>query len=274
VAGRLAGYSLELGGKNAMYVADDADLDRAVEGATRACFSSAGQLCISIERLMVHDAVADEFTRRFVEAVSAMRLGPELAYGTDMGSLVSADQLARVTAHVEDARAKGARVLAGGRARPELGPFFYEPTILSGVTPDMTVCAAETFGPVVSIYPVRSDDDAVRLANSSEYGLNASVYTRDVARGRRIGAAIQAGTVNVNEAYGAAWGSVAAPMGGMKQSGVGRRHGVEGILKYTESQNVTAQYLMPIAPAFGLSEEAYVRAMTSALRVLKAVGRR
>jgi succinate-semialdehyde dehydrogenase/glutarate-semialdehyde dehydrogenase len=274
VAGRLAGYSLELGGKNAMYVADDADLDRAVEGAVRACFSSAGQLCVSIERLLVHDKVVDEFTRRFVEAVSAMRLGPDLAYGTDMGSLVSADQLARVSAHVEDARAKGARVLAGGRARPDLGPYFYEPTVLAGVTPSMQLCEQETFGPVVAVRPVGSDDEAIRLANDSEYGLNAAVWTRDVARGRRIASAIQAGTVNINEAYGAAWGSVAAPMGGMKQSGVGRRHGAEGILKYTESQNITAQYLLPIAPAFGLSEEAYVRVMTSALRALKALGRR
>jgi succinate-semialdehyde dehydrogenase/glutarate-semialdehyde dehydrogenase len=274
VAGRLVGYSLELGGKNAMYVADDADLDRAVEGAVRACFSSAGQLCVSIERLVVHDAVAEEFTRRFVEAVTAMRLGAELAYGTDMGTLVSADQLARVTAHVDDARGKGARVLTGGRPRPDLGPYFYEPTVLTGVTAAMQVRNQETFGPVVSIYPVHSDEEAVRLANDSEFGLNAAVYTRNVARGRRVAAAIRAGTVNINEGYAAAWGSVAAPMGGMKQSGVGRRHGSEGILKYTESQNITAQYLLPIAPVLGLSEESYVRAMTSALRALKAVGRR
>ncbi len=132
----------------------------------------------------------------------------------------------------------------------------------------------ETFGPVVAIYRVHSDEEAVRFANDTDYGLNAAVYTRDVARGRRIAAAIQAGTVNVNEAYAAAWGSVAAPMGGMKQSGVGRRHGAEGILKYTESQNITAQYVLPIAPPFGMSEQAYTHAMTAALRALKAIGRR
>jgi succinate-semialdehyde dehydrogenase/glutarate-semialdehyde dehydrogenase len=273
VAGRLVGYSLELGGKNSMYVADDADLDKAVEGAVRACFSSAGQLCISIERLLVHGAVVEEFTRRFVAAVGEMSLGAELAYGTDMGSLVSAAQLQRVTAHVEDARAKGARVLTGGRARPEVGPYFYEPTVLEGVTAAMTLRDEETFGPVVAIYPVHSDEEAIRFANDTDYGLNAAVYTRDVARGRRIATAIQAGTVNVNEGYAAAWGSVAAPMGGMKQSGVGRRHGSEGILKYTESQNVTAQYVLPIAPVAGMSEETYARVMTAALRFLKAVGR-
>jgi succinate-semialdehyde dehydrogenase/glutarate-semialdehyde dehydrogenase len=273
VAGRLVGYSLELGGKNSMYVADDADLDKAVEGAVRACFSSAGQLCISIERLLVHAAVADEFTRRFVAAVEEMSLGADLAYGTDMGSLVSAQQLERVSAHVEDARAKGARVLAGGRARPDVGPYFYEPTVVEGVTTAMTMRDDETFGPVVAVYRVHSDDEAIRFANDTDYGLNAAVYTRDVARGRRIATAIKAGTVNVNEGYAAAWGSVASPMGGMKQSGVGRRHGSEGILKYTESQNVTAQYVLPIAPVAGMSEETYTRLMTAALRLLKAVGR-
>jgi succinate-semialdehyde dehydrogenase/glutarate-semialdehyde dehydrogenase len=274
VGGRLVGYSLELGGKNSMYVTDDADLDRAVEGAVRACFSSAGQLCISVERLLVHESIADEFTRRMVEAVRAMRLSADLAYGPDMGSLVSAEQLARVEAHVDDARAKGVQVLTGGRARPEIGPYFYEPTVLAGVSAAMDLRDEETFGPVVAIYRVHSDDEAVRLANDTDYGLNAAVYTRDVPRGRRLATAIHAGTVNVNEGYAAAWGSVAAPMGGMKQSGVGRRHGAEGILKYTESQNVTAQYLVPIAPALGLSQESYTRVMTSALRVLKAVGRR
>ena len=274
VAGRLVGYSLELGGKNSMYVADDADLDKAVEGAVRACFSSAGQLCIAVERLIVHESVADEFTAQFVAAVKAMRLGADLAYGVDMGSLVSAAQLERVTAHVDDARAKGARVLTGGRPRPDLGPYFYEPTVLEGVSAAMDLRDDETFGPVVAVYRVHTDDEAVRLANDTDYGLNAAVYTRDIARGRRIATAIQAGTVNVNEAYAAAWGSVAAPMGGMKQSGMGRRHGAEGILKYTESQNVTAQYLVPVAPVRGMSEETYVRLMTGALKTLKALGRR
>ena len=274
LAGRLVGYSLELGGKNSMYVADDADLGRAVEGAVRACFSSAGQLCVAVERLIVHDAVADEFTERLVEAVKEMRLGGELAYGPDMGSLVGPAQLERVSAHVEDARAKGATVLVGGRPRPDLGPFFYEPTVVTGVTAAMDLRDDETFGPVAALYRVRTDEEAIRLANDTDYGLNASVYSRNVMRGRRIATAIKTGTVNVNEGYAAAWGSVASPMGGMKQSGIGRRHGSEGILKYTESQNVTAQYLVPIAPVFGMSEEAWARFMTGALRVLKATGRR
>ena len=130
----------------------------------------------------------------------------------------------------------------------------------------------ETFGPVVSIYRVSDDDAAVALANDTEYGLNASVWTKDTARGRRIAARIKAGTVNVNEAYAATWASMGAPMGGMKDSGVGRRHGAEGILKYTESQNVTVQHVMPIAPSMGLSDERYAKVMTLGVRVMKAAG--
>jgi succinate-semialdehyde dehydrogenase / glutarate-semialdehyde dehydrogenase len=227
-----------------------------------------------MERLIVQESIADDFTARFVEAVTAMRLGPELAYGTDMGSLVSAEQLARVQAHVDDARSKGATVLAGGTARPDLGPYFYAPTVLANVTAAMDCRDDETFGPVVSLYRVRSDEEAIRLANDTDYGLNAAVYTRNVRRGRQIAAAIKAGTVNINEAYGAAWGSVAAPMGGMKNSGLGRRHGAEGILKYTESQTIAAQFAMPIAPAFGMSDETFAKGMTHALRLLRRAGRR
>ena len=205
--------------------------------------------------------------------VETMRLGADLAYGNDMGSLVSAAQLEKVHAHVEDARSKGAVVLTGGRARPDIGPYFYEPTVLTGITKDMHLRDDETFGPVVSIYRVASDDEAVALANDTDYGLNAAIFTRDVGRGRALAARIEAGTVNINEAYGAAWGSIGAPMGGMKASGVARRHGVEGILKYTEAQTIASQHLIPLGPAFGMSEETWTKAMTLSLRLLKAVGR-
>jgi len=272
-AARLVGCSLELGGKNSMYVAEDADLDRAAARAVGACFSNAGQLCVAMERVIVHESVADAFTERFVAAVRAMRLGSDLVFGFDMGSLVNAEQLRRVTEHVEDARAKGAQVLTGGRARPDLGPFFYEPTVLTGVTAAMDVRDEETFGPVVSVYRVESDEEAVRLANDTDYGLNAAVFTRDVARGRRIAAAIAAGTVNINDGYGAAWGSTAAPMGGMKASGLGRRHGAEGITKYTETQTVAAQRFIPLSPFAGMSDETFASVFTGVLRALKASGR-
>ena len=268
-AERLVGCSLELGGKNVMVVLEDADLDKAARGAVRACFSSAGQLCISIERLMVHQSVYDEFVRKFVDRVNAMSIGPALSYEPDMGSLTSQRQLDTVVRHVDDAVAKGAQVLAGGRARPDLGPYFYEPTILAGVTPEMELCDAETFGPVVAVSKFATDDEAVERGNATPYGLNASVWTRDLARGRRIAARIEAGTVNVNEGYAATWGSTDAPMGGFKDSGLGRRHGAEGILKYTESQTVSTQRLLGFDAPFGMGNEAYAKFLTTAVKLMK-----
>ncbi|MEU3565093.1 succinic semialdehyde dehydrogenase [Kitasatospora sp. NPDC006786] len=270
-AARLVGASLELGGKNAMLVLADADLDAAAAGAVRACFSSAGQLCISIERLLVHRSVADEFLERFAARTRALRLGGGLAYGADMGSLVSVRQLETTTRHVDEAVKAGATVVAGGRARPDLGPFFFEPTILDGVTPDMAVCAEETFGPVVSVYRFDTDEEAVAAANSTPYGLNSSVWTRDLRRGRTVAARLRTGTVNVNEAYAAAYGSIASPMGGMGDSGLGRRHGAEGILRFTEAQTIATQRLMPIAPSFGLDDKQFAAVMTAGLRALKAL---
>ncbi|MGY1751655.1 succinic semialdehyde dehydrogenase [Blastococcus sp. SYSU D01042] len=267
-ARRLIGFSAELGGKNPMIVLADADLDKAVEGAVRACFSNSGQLCISVERMYVEDAVYDRFVPAFAERVEAMRLGAGLGWDADMGSLVSADQLDVVTRHVDDAVAKGARVLAGGKARPDLGPLFYEPTVLEGVTDGMALARDETFGPVVAVARVADAEEAVRRANDTDYGLNASIWTTP-ARGAELATRVQAGTVNVNEAYAAAWASHDAPMGGMKDSGVGRRHGREGILKYTESQTVAVQRGLPIGPVPGLPLERYASVMTAGLKLLK-----
>jgi len=272
-AERLIGCSLELGGKNPMLVLRDADVDRAAEAAVRGCFSTSGQLCVSIERVYVADEVHDRFVDRFLGRVRAMRLSADLDWDADMGSLVSQAQLETVTRHVDDAVGKGATVLTGGRPRPDVGPLFYEPTVLTGVTPDMDCFGQETFGPVVAIHRFHGEADAVDRANEGSYGLNASVFTRDGARGRRIARAIRCGTVNVNEAYGATFGSIDTPMGGMRESGLGRRQGAEGIHRYTEPQTVATQRVLPIAPVLGMGDRRFAQAMEGSLRLLRKTRR-
>jgi succinate-semialdehyde dehydrogenase/glutarate-semialdehyde dehydrogenase len=217
--------------------------------------------------------VFDEFAPAFVEAVKAMPIGADFGFAHQMGSLTNPEQMATVVAHVEDAVSKGARVLAGGVARPDLGPYFFEPTVLADVTDQMTCYAEETFGPLVSVYRVDSVEEAVRRANDTEYGLNASVWSRSRARGTEVAAQLHSGTVNVNEAYAAAWGSVDAPMGGMGASGLGRRHGAVGITKYTEAQTIARQRLMNLAPPVKqLGDDGFAKVMLGALRVMKSVG--
>ncbi len=273
-AERLVGCSLELGGKNPILVLRDADLDRAAEGAVRAAFSNAGQLCVSMERMYVADQVYDRFLRKFVDRVNAMTLGASLEWGVDMGTLISQDQLDVVTAHVADAKAKGARVLTGGRPRPDLGPYFYEPTVLEGTTPDMQCFGDESFGPVISVYRFTEEAEAVARANDGCYGLNASIYSQDGGRARELARQVMCGTVNINEAFGATFASIESPMGGMRESGMGRRQGAEGILRYTEPQSVATQRLLRFSPMLGMSEEQYARFMTRSVRLMTRLGRK
>ena len=238
-AGRhLVGCTLELGGKNPLIVLDDADLDEVVAGTVMATFLNAGQACMHIERIYVSERRKEEFTSRFVDAVRAIRVGATYDFAPDMGSLVSVAQLERVQSHVEDAVAKGATVLTGGKPRPDLGPAFFEPTVLTDVTPDMVLAKAETFGPVTAIYPYATVDEAVALANDTDYGLNASVWGTDRKAAEAVGRRIQAGNINVNDGLAASYASKKSTSGGFKASGVGSRHGDAGMLKYTDVQNV------------------------------------
>jgi succinate-semialdehyde dehydrogenase/glutarate-semialdehyde dehydrogenase len=274
-AGRhLTKHSLELGGKNPMLVLSDADVESAAAGAAKGAFTSAGQLCLSVERIYVESPLYEAFLDAFVSRTRSLSLGVGYGHDVDVGSLLSSGQLEKVRSHVDDAVARGASVETGGRHRPDLGPYVFEPTILTGVTPEMTLYDEETFGPVAAVYEVADEAAAVRRANDSAYGLNASVWTGDRDRGERIARQIRAGTVNVNDAYTAAWASKDAPMGGVKDSGLGRRHGRQGIRRYTEPQTVATQRGPPMVPPRGRASKWWTRAMTATLRVWKEVATR
>lgn len=269
---RLIGFSGELGGKNPLVVLADADIERAAAGAVRACFANSGQLCVSIERIYVEESIAAEFTAAFVRETEKLRLGCNTSWDTDMGSLISEPHLQTVLRHINDAVSKGARVLAGGKQAPELGPLVLEPTILTDVPETAELYRAETFGPVVSVYAVPNAAAAIAAANDTEYGLNASLWTKQ-HRASSLAAQIQAGTVNINEGYGAAWASHGAPMGGMKASGVGRRHGKDGLLKYTETQTIARQHLIPVGAFPGLDNAGYAKLISRLAKALTHIRR-
>ena len=269
---RLIGCSLELGGKNSCVILPDADLQVAVDVAVRGAFANAGQLCIGTERVLVPESMRQSFTDAFVEAVERLALGAVMDWGSDMGPLISQAQLERAQSHIADAVAKGATVLTGGIARPDLGPLMYAPTVLTDVTDDMVVCKTETFGPVCTIYYYADEDELVARVNDTDYGLSAAIVSKNSARARALASRLRVGAVNVNEAFGAAYASIDAPMGGMSTSGVGRRHGADGLLKYTEVQTVAVHSpLLPLGPG-RFSDEQWAGLLTRALRLMQALG--
>ena len=237
-AERLLPVVLELGGKDPMLVLDDADIDVVSSAAVWGAFVNAGQACLSVERCYVHRSLYAEFLSACAEKTNSLRVGNGEERETDVGPLIQHRQLCIVESHVEDAKARGARVLAGGTRLPDLGANFYAPTLLADVTHDMRIMREETFGPVLPVMAFDSDDHAVRLANDSEYGLAASIFTPDRARGERLARRIHAGTVMVNDVI-SCFGISEAPHGGWKASGIGRTHGRFGLeemvrLKYLD----------------------------------------
>ena len=236
-ARRLIPVVLELGGKDPMIVFEDADLSAASEAAVWGAFANSGQACASVERCYVHERVAEEFTRRVVAKAQALRQEP--GAGCDVGAMSSERQLLTVEEHVREAVGRGARVLAGGGRAQGCGGrgWFHEPTVLGGVDHTMAVMREETFGPVLPLMTFRDEDEAVRLANDSPFGLTASVWTRDLRRGRRVASRIEAGTVMVNEVL-YTHGIAQTPWGGVKQSGLGRTHGRLGLLEMVAPHHI------------------------------------
>jgi succinate-semialdehyde dehydrogenase/glutarate-semialdehyde dehydrogenase len=227
-AARLLPVILELGGKDPMIVLDDADIDVASSGAVWGAFMNAGQTCLSVERCYVHDSIYERFLDACVQKTARLRVGPGTDPNVDLGPMIHEPQLRTVERHVQDALSRGARLLAGGNALPQLGPNFFAPTVLADVTHEMAVMREETFGPVLPIRSFKTEDEAVALANDSEFGLAASVWTKDRRRGERLARRIDAGTVMVNDVI-ACFGISEAPHGGLKASGIGRTHGRFGL---------------------------------------------
>jgi len=227
-AERLLPVVLELGGKDPMIVLEDADADVASSAAVWGAFVNAGQACLSVERCYVHRSLYESFLKACVEKTQRLRVGNGMERDTDVGPMIHERQLLIAEKQVLDAVAGGARVLAGGARIPELGKNFYQPTVLADVTHAMRIMREETFGPVLPVMVFDSDEQAVRLANDSEYGLAASVWTRDSARGERIARRIHAGTVMVNDVI-SCFGISEAPHGGVQASGIGRTHGRFGL---------------------------------------------
>ena len=250
VVAKLAGENLilvtcELGGKAPVIVLPDADLDRAAAGATFAAFIASGQTCVAGTRVLVHESQAGALVERMVRRARAIRIGDPLDLSTQLGPLVSAPQLARTERYVELGRAEGATVACGGRrpdGRLEAG-FFYEPTIFTGVQPSMRIAQEEIFGPVTCVLTYRDVDDAVRIANDVRFGLAASIWTADAARGMKLAERLECGIIWVNDHHRI---DPSLPWGGMKDSGMGRETGLEGYREYTQTKSVIVNLDEPV----------------------------
>lgn len=228
---------LELGGKDPMIVLEDADLEMAAHGAVWGAFANSGQTCASVERLYVHEKIAPEFIEKVVELTKKLRQNIGAEMNSDIGSMVSERQLETVENHVRDAREKGAKILTGGKRNENFKGAFYQPTVLTCVDHDFRALREETFGPTLPIMTFKTEDEVVKLANDSEFGLTASVWTKNIAKGKQIAEKIEAGTVTINEVI-YTHGIAQTPWGGVKNSGYGRTHGKLGLMELVTPQHI------------------------------------
>ena len=273
-AARLLPVVLELGGKDPMLVLDDADVDVASSGAVWGSFANCGQACLSVERCYVHRSLYDAFLEACARKTKQLRVGNGIDPQTEIGPLIYERQLRNVEAHVDEARARGARVLTGGSRLTQLGANFYAPTVLADVTHAMHIMRKETFGPVLPVMPFDTDEEAVQLANDSDYGLAASIWTRDRPRGESLARRIHAGTVMVNDAV-ACFGISEAPHGGVKASGMGRTHGRFGLEEMVRIKHVDSDHLPGMKQVWWYGYgEAFTRQMEGFLDLMFARGLR
>jgi acyl-CoA reductase-like NAD-dependent aldehyde dehydrogenase len=236
-AARLIPYSLELGGKDPLIVLEDADLDLAATTTLQGALENAGQVCVSVERVYVVEAIYDQFVEHLTRYAAQMTMSAGDGLDVHVGSMTNEREVVRCEQQIADAVAKGARVIAGGQRRPDLGPLFFEPTILVDVNHSMELMNEETFGPLVPVMRIRSAEEGIRLANDSAYGLSSGILTRNLKRGEQLARQIQAGDTSVNKVQFVI-GTPTLPSGGVKNSGIGRRNGPEGLMRFVRTQSV------------------------------------
>jgi succinate-semialdehyde dehydrogenase / glutarate-semialdehyde dehydrogenase len=250
-ARRLIPFSMELGGKDSMIVLKDARIDVAAASVFIGACENAGQMCLSIERVYVEAPIYDQFLEKVLDFTKQLIVGAGDGFDVHVGSMTNEIELLRVEEHIQDALDKGAKLLFGGKRLPEIGPLFFEPGVLVDVDHSMKVMTEETFGPLIPIMRVADDEEAIRLANDSVYGLSSVIFTGDSKRGQQLAARLDTGDVSINR-VGAVMGAPHLPWGGQKASGMGRRGGPEGILRFTTSQSIVVDTQIGLRPALTL----------------------